>query len=230
MDVVVLINLLDETARLEEELEALLAVRVRRRKRLDLISLGYEVDRENADRESRVRDAAAAGSRGRRGRIGEVEARLARKRDQMIGVTDRRQYRALQEEITGLEREIDRLETAELEYLEDASAPRPVRTPAVPAEAGEIAELEAAERKAALAEAEIREELVRLAGLVPASHRGHLLRVREQYGRGVARVEGRACGGCGGQLPQQQALDAAKGRTVVRCPSCARFIVRHSYR
>jgi predicted nucleic acid-binding Zn-ribbon protein len=230
MDVAVLVNLMVETAGLEEELEALRAVRARRRRRLDLISLGYEVDRESADREAGERDAAAAASRGRQGRLGEVEDRLARKRDQMIGVTDRRQYRALQEEIAGLERERDRLETAELEYLEAESLPRPARKPAAPAEAGEIAALEADEEKAARAETEIREELVRLADLVPSPQRRHLLRVRRQLGRAVVRVEGRACGGCGGQLPQQQALDAARGRTLVRCPSCARFVVRHSYR
>jgi predicted nucleic acid-binding Zn-ribbon protein len=65
--------------------------------------------------------------------------------------------------------------------------------------------------------------------MTPAAVAGHLGRLREQYDQAVVRVEGRSCAGCGGQMPQQQAIDAARGKALVRCPSCARFVVRMSY-
>lgn len=228
----VLINMLVELAGLEEELSDLRAQRLVRKKRLDVIALGREILDEAVDEAEEQASAAAVRSRGRRGRIRDTEALLARKRDQVIGVTDRRQYQALQREIEGLEQELDRLETAELEYMDEAEAAVEPELPAMATtdHEAEEAALRAAEEKAALAEAEILGEIDRLAGLAPSAVAGHLGRLRGQYDRAVVHVEGRACGGCGGQLPAQQALDAARGKVLVRCPSCARFVVRHSYK
>ena len=146
-------------------------------------------------------------------------------------MTDRRQFKALQREIAVMEKELDRLETAELEYMDEAEAASVQELPAMATtdHEAEEADLRATDEKAALAEAEILGEIDRLIGMTPPAVSGHLGRLRKQGDRAVVRVEGRACGGCGGQLPAQLALDAARGKALVRCPSCARFVVRHSY-
>lgn len=231
MDDVILINLLAELADREDELTDLRALRGVRSKRLKVIALGRQILDDAVDEAETWAGDEAARSRGRRGRIRDTEALLARKRDQVIGVTDRKQYQALQREIAGLEKELDRLETAELEYMDeaDAAAVRELPAMATTDHEAEEADLRATEEKAVLAEAEILGEIDRLIDMTPTAVSRHLGRLRKQGGRAVVRVEGRACGGCGGQMPAQQAIDAARGKTLVRCPSCACFVVRESY-
>jgi len=231
MDNAVFVDLMVELAGLEEELSELRGLREARGRRLREITLRREVAEESADQADQASRAAEAGYRGSSGALRDAEALLARKRDQLIGVTDRRQFKALQVEIGGLERRLDDLETAALEFLEEPSAgTAPLSVAATEDRSAEIKQIEAAQEKAALAEEEITGEIDRLVAMVPASHGGHLKRLRGQYSRSVVRVADRACGGCGGQLPQQQALDAAGGKAAVRCPSCARYVVRQSYK
>lgn len=231
MDNAVFVDLMVELAGLEEELLEVHGQRAARTRRLRELTLRGEIAEESEQAADEAGRLAAAGYRGSAAELRDAEDLLARKRDQVIGVSDRRQYQALQKEIADLERRLDALETSALEFLEvPADGESPARTEVFAAQGAEVEQIKAAEEKAALAEAEILGEIGRLIAMVPPVHSGHLKRLRGQYPQAAVRVVDRACSGCGGQLPHQQALDAASGKFAVRCPSCARFVVRKSYK
>ena len=237
MDPSVMLNLMVELAGLEEELadaRAVLAHHDRRDRHLRELQQEYEEDAAEAEAAGRE---AAVDLRRTEGRIRDVEALLARKRDQVIGITDRRQYKALQEEIRGLEIELDRLETAGLDLLDsagrrddDAGQARRDRDRQADRGGEEIERMAAESARAKEAEKEIVEEIDKLIAMLPAAEGRHVVRLRDQYGRAVVRVQSGACGGCFAQLPVQVGLDAEQGRTLVRCASCARYVVRRSYK
>jgi predicted nucleic acid-binding Zn-ribbon protein len=237
MDPAVLLNMMVELAGLEEELAAARAVLAHHGKRdRHLRELRDEYAADAAAAETAGQDAAV-NLRRTEGRIRDVEAALVHKRDQIIGVSDRRQYKAMQTEIRTLEAELEKLETAGLEILEsseqsDESAEEArvdLDRQAIRG-AEEIARMEAETVKARAAEEEITEEIERLVAIMPQAEARHVARLREQYGRAAVRVQGGACGGCFGQLPVQVGIDAEQGRSLVRCASCARYVVRKSYK
>jgi predicted nucleic acid-binding Zn-ribbon protein len=236
LDTKVLINLMAELAGLEEELvDARAVVRHHTRRDSHLVELQQEYAEDEL---AAARDATGAAVRLRtvEGEIRRVEELLARKQDQIIGISDRRQYRALETETAGLAAELDRLETAALELLGEleksgeqaanATGDRRKQT----ARAGDERQRlhEEATRAAAAAE-EIEAEIQRLQRLLPEGLARHHARLRQQYPTAVVRVQNGACGGCFGQLPAQQAIDAQRGKNLVRCASCARFVVHHSW-
>ena len=237
MDPAVLLNMMVELAGLEEELSAARAVLAHHGKRdRHLRELTREYAADAVAAETAGHDAAVS-LRLTEGRIRDVEAALAHKRDQIIGVSDRRQYKAMQTEIRALEAELEKLETAGLEILESSDLNEETVSEArVDLErqaargAEEIARMEAETVKARAAEEEITEEIERLIAIMPQAEARHVARLREQYDQAVVRVEGGACGGCFGQLPVQVGIDAAQGSILVRCASCARYVVRKSYK
>jgi len=237
MDPSVLLNLMVEMAGLEEELadaRAVLAHHSRRDRHLRELSQEYMDDAAAA--EAAGLDAAVT-IRQTDGRIRDIEGALERKRDQVIGVTDRRQYNALKDEIRSLEAQLERLETTGLELLEasdlkedNAGQARDDLDRQHDRGSEEIARMEAESAKAKAAEEEIVQEIERLIGTMPPAEGRHVARLRGQYDRAVVRVESGACGGCFGQLPIQVGLDAKQGRALVRCSSCARYVVRKSWK
>lgn len=237
METMVLVNLMVELAGLEEELlDARAVVRHHTRRDSHLVELQDEYAQDEVSAESAATGAAVQ-LRAVERELRRVEDLLARKRDQIIGISDRRQYQALKSETEGLTAEYDRLETRALELLgELEQTGEQVRTAKddrqQQAERGldERKRLNEEAGRAAAAAAEIEEEILRLQGLLPEALARHHLRLRKQYPTAVVRVQNGACGGCFGQLPPQQAIDAAKGKNLVRCSSCARFVVHPSWK
>lgn len=237
MDPEVMLNLMVELAGLEEELvdaRAILAHHARRDLHLRQLQTEYEVDAAQSEAEGR--DAAVT-LRGTEGRIQDIEGALAHKRDQVIGISDRRQYKALQTEIKALENELDRLETKAIELMDDVGR-RDRQTDQTLGErdtqtdrgSAEMARMNAETVRAQAAEKEIASEIERLTGLLPDKVARHVIRLRTQYGQAVVRVQAGACGGCFSLFPAQQGLDAEQGRALVRCSSCARYVVHKSWK
>jgi len=237
LDQDVLLNLMVELAGLEEELiaaKATLAHHSRRDLHLRQLQEEYEADAAQIKADSKN---VAATLRVTEGRIQDIEAALAHKQDQVVGVTDRRQYRALQTEIKALETELDRLETEAIELMDDigrkdrqtdqASGQRDTQADRGSAELAKMGEETA---KAQAAEKEIVGEIERLTAMMPDPVKRQVARLHTQHARAVVRVQDGACGGCFGRLPTQQGIDAAQGHALVRCASCARFVVRKSWK
>lgn len=237
LDPMVMLNLMVELAGREEELtdaRATLAHHTRRDLHLRQLQDEYEADTAQAVAEGKE---AAVTLRGTEGRIQDVEAVLTRKRDQVIGISDRRQYKALQAEIKALETELDRLETEAIELMDDVrhndrqvGQVKHDRDSQSDRSSTELTRIGAETVQARAAEQEIAAEIERLTDLLPDKIARHVVRLRSQYPQAVVRIQAGACGGCFGQLPAQQGIDAEKGRVLVRCPSCARFIVHKSWR
>ena len=236
MDPEVMLNLMVELAGLEEELvdaRATLTHHTRRDRHLRELQSEYEADAVQAEAEGR--DMAVT-LRGAESRIRDIEAALVHKRDQVIGISDRRQYKALQTEIKALESELDRLETQAIELMDDVGAQdrqtgeaKGERDDQVDRGTKEIVRMDEETARAKAAEQEIVSEIERLTGLLPDRISRHVIRLRTQYPQAVVRVQAGACGGCFSVFPAQQGLDAEQGKALVKCPSCARFVVHKSW-
>lgn len=237
MDPEVMLNLMVELAGLEEELataQATVAHHTRRDLHLRELQEEYEADAARAEVEGQ---SAAVTLRGAEGRIRDIEAALAAKRDQVIGVSDRRQYQALQNEIKALETEMDRLETEAIGLLDEVGGTdqhldraKDERDSQAAKGSAERTKMGAETVQAQAAELEITAEIERLIGMLPAQISRHVVRLRKQYSQAVVRIQDGACGGCFGLLPAQQGIDAAQGRALVQCSSCARFVVRKPWK
>ncbi len=236
MDPEVMLNLMVELAGLEEELvdaRATLTHHTRRDRHLRALQSEYEADAVQAEAEGH--DMAVT-LRGAEGRIRDIEAALVHKRDQVIGISDRRQYKALQTEIKALESELDRLETQAIELMDDVGdqdrqtgEAKGERDAQVDKGTKEIVRMDEETARAKAAEQEIVSEIERLTGLLPDRISRHVIRLRTQYPQAVVRVQSGACGGCFSVFPAQQGLDAEQGKALVKCPSCARFVVHKSW-
>lgn len=232
-----MLNLMVELAGLEEELAVARATVVhhgRRDSHLRSLQDEYVADAASAEAAER---GAEVDLRRTEGRIKDVENTLARKREQVGGVSDGRQLLALQAEIKNLEEELDRLETVGLALLDDvrrmdddAGTARRQRD-AQESRGGEEMDKMARELEMArAAEQELLQEIERLSGLLPESEGRHVKRLMSQRPPAVVRVQSGACGGCFAQLPVQRALDAEQGKALVRCGSCARYIVHKAWK
>ncbi len=236
MDPEVMLNLMVELAGLEEELvdaKATLDHHTRRDRHLRELQTEYEDDAAQSEAEGR--DMAVT-LRGAESRIRDIEAALVHKRDQVIGITDRRQYKALQTEIRALESEMDRLETQAIELMDDVGdkdrqtgQAKGERDAQVDRGSREIVRMDGETTRAKAAEQEIVSEIDRLTGLLPDRIGRHVVRLRTQYPQAVVRVQAGACGGCFSVFPAQQGIDAETGKALVKCPSCARFVVHKSW-
>ena len=231
-----MLNLMVELAGLEEELavaRSTLAHHTRRDRHLRQLQEEYETDADQAAAE--VLNAAVT-LRGIEGRIQDVEGTLARKRDQVTGITDRRQYKALQAEIKVLASTLDRLETEAIELMDNVGH-RERQTDRAQGDrdsqadrgSAELTRMDEETVRAGAAELEIAGEIERLTGLLPDKIARHVTRLRAQYPQAVVRVQAGVCGGCFSLLPAQQGIDAEQGRALVRCSSCARYVVHKSW-
>ena len=231
-----MLNLMVELAGLEEELAAAkttLAHHTRRDRHLRQLQDEYEADADQAEAEGRN---AAVTLRGTEGRIQDIEGTLVRKRDQVIGISDRRQYQALQAEIKVLESALDRLETEAIELMDNigrreqkAGQAKGERDSQADRGSAELTRMGEETVRARAAELEIAGEIERLTGLLPDKIARHVIRLRAQYSQAVVRVQAGACGGCFSILPAQQGIDAEQGKALVRCSSCARYVVHKSW-
>lgn len=236
MDEKVLISLLVELAGREEELAAAehtLAHSTDRTRDLRDLQAEYE---EEAALARRGDQAANVRLRGKENEIRAAETELVRRQEQVVGLSDRRQFQALQKEIEGLRQAVARLEDEAFALLAEVeAAERGQQSAEADRErqggrgAAEAERLDVAATRALAARTEIETEIARLVGLLPDPVRRQVERLRRGGGQAVVRVVGGACGGCCGQLPAQLAIDADKGRSVVRCAGCACFVVHRPW-
>ena len=235
MDPRIAIDLLVELGRHEEELAELRASKARaRRQARDQRALADEYDD----------DAEAAADAGREAdrdfrrydrEMRAVEAMLETKKDRRVGLTDRRQHWALGEEIAALQRKLEDLELAALAALEAGDAGEKeageARREAERVSARMPAPDPEADRRTEAATLELEQEIERLVGMLPPDIGRHVARLRQRGDRAVAWVdEGGVCTGCFGQLPAQQGIAANKGRVLVRCTTCSRYVVHRPWR
>lgn len=237
MEARIVIDVLVELARREHELTESAAAADRGRKEARdrqelLVELADDARLAKGDL-----DAAEAEFRRRDRDLRDLEARLAERRARLVGVSDRRQHRALGEEIAQLEARIAQLEDAAIAQLDEADRRRDAAADAGRDEAdlarrdlAAHADLAARVDRAEAARAEIRAEIERLVAMLPPDVARHVARLRRRDGQAVAWAEQGACTGCFSQLPPQDAIAADQGRRLVRCASCMRYLVRKPWR
>jgi predicted nucleic acid-binding Zn-ribbon protein len=167
----------------------------------------------------------------------EIQDRIADREDRMIGVSDRQQHKALSDEIKYLQGQLSRLEDEGLARLDSESKMGEDRSAALAESDSQLARATEAAREKAEVEAReadrlehIQVDLDRLMGMLPPVEKRHLMRLREKLPRSVVYLREGACEGCFHQLPVQEAINVKRGRTVVKCPSCLRYVVHRSWK
>lgn len=236
MEKKVLIELLVEIAELEQlRVEAASTVQRHDEIRFSLEELQTEYEKDAAEAAEANRRAQVT-VRGLEREIQQVEELLEIKRRMEVGLTDRRQLRALHEEIGNLTRRLENLEDQTIALLEkeDAlGAAEQESTGESDRHGQKVArEVESRRRESQALEQRLQHidaELARLLGMLPDAERRHVQRLRTKLDQSVVHLQDGACLGCFHCLPQQQALDVERGRALARCPSCMRYVVHRSW-
>jgi len=236
LDDSVLLNLLVEFADVEERmLAAEFAQEHRLSRGRDLSDLAAEYAEEAAEA-VRNDQSANAQLKGKELEIKGVEAALARKSEQIVGIIDRRQLRGLKDEMSALEKRLGVMENEAMALLiavEEAEADRreSASDSGRVAQRGqtELAKLDQPADRADSVLPHLQIELDRLLSMMPEATKRHLMRLRKNGETAVARVESGVCGGCFSRLTPQQGAAAEGGRGLVKCTSCARFVVHHQW-
>ncbi|RKZ15492.1 hypothetical protein DRQ50_07420 [bacterium] len=234
MDPRIVIDVLVELGQREEELADLRA-RIARdsRQTRDRRELSHEYE-DDAREANESGQQAARDFRQHDRDLHAAETLLADKRDRLVGLSDRRQHRAITEEISALERRIEQLEVAGLTALaaaesSDAEADQARSDARRVDDEAPVVDAAAKQQSADLA-VELEQEISRLTGMLPPDAGRHVQRLRQRGDRAVAWVNEGTCTGCFAQMPAQHGIAAAKGRQLVRCASCARFVVHRPWR
>ena len=174
MEAAIVNDVLVELARREHELTEFLGVAARGRKEArDRQELLVELADDAHAGDDQV-DSAEAEFRRRDRELRALETRLADRRDRLVGVGDRRQHRALSEEIASLVQRIDQLEEEAIAALDTVDARRDEAAGAhrdqdelARRDLAVHADLEARVRQAEVAQAEIQGEIDRLVAMLP---------------------------------------------------------------
>jgi predicted nucleic acid-binding Zn-ribbon protein len=231
------VNVLVEIAELEElhvQARQTLENNTSREDDLRALQAEYEADARQAEEQAHSR---ARGFRAINLEVREAETRLALRREQLIGVSDRRQHRALTEEISFLENKLEQLEEEAILQLENEESTE-AEAAQLRQESGEREgktrrELEdMASQSGNMSErlAHIDQDLHRLVSMLPPAEKRHIERLRAKLDRSVVFHHNGACCGCFSQLPEQEAINVDRGRALVRCPSCLRYIVHRPWK
>jgi len=237
VDEKILLNLLVEFAAIEDLVTAATYAQQQRASRTrDLSELKAEYEEEAAEAVTNDRSAKAQ-LKGKELEIKAAEVSLALKQEQLVGISDSRQLRALNDEIISLKQRLIKLEDEAIAWLEALEAAENQRSEIsaeseFAAERG-VREQHTLDEKGAAADSKLphlQDELDRLLAMMPEGTRRHVLRLRKNGEQAIARIEGGACGGCFSLLPPQQGVDAERGKGVVKCAGCARFVVHHQWR
>jgi predicted nucleic acid-binding Zn-ribbon protein len=164
--------------------------------------------------------------------IRELEAKrvqLQSKRDQ---VKDNKVFQALNAEIEGATSAIDAKETEALRVLESLEGQQAEIMQLQDKLSSLRQEIETRRRdlqttseKAVLAAEELAREIETCTSQLPPPIVATLARLRTGLELPAVRIDGEACGGCHAHFPQQVALEIDKGRSVVRCQACGRYVV-----
>ncbi len=201
---------------------------------LEDLQAEYEADAAEAARQNK---GAEVTIRSLENEISQVEELLKVKKQMIVGLTDRRQVRAVTDEISQLKQRVDRLEDETIDLLDKQE--KLVSEASDSRNESRVHGTKSKAKQAAMASdsidlsqqtKHIQVDLERLVSMLPPSEARILLRLRDKLDQAVVHHHEGACQGCFSQLPQQQAIVVDSGRTIVRCPSCMRFIVHRSWR
>lgn len=236
VDEKVLINILVEIAGLEQKLAvADHTLKHHTARERDLRALQDEYEDDAAAAHAGDQDVSVR-LRTKENEIRAAEAALARKKEQLLAVTDDRQQRAVHKEIMDVEDLLAKAEDEALDLLlaqesaeEGSTAADSDRARQAVKGQAEISRMDSETTRAVASRTELVAERNRLLSMLPEAVRRHAERLQRNRGQAVVHLESGACGGCFSQLPAQVGIDVDRGRTVVRCPSCARFIVHRSW-
>ncbi len=233
----ILVDLMVQLAALEAERQQCLATMARDARAADLLDgLQHEHTADAAAAADRLREARTH-QRRIEADLAEVEVTLERKRSLLAVSSEPRETAALQREISGLEERLDELMTRACRLLDQAE--RRDRDAGM-AEAEILArerravarmqEIEQEHARLAAALPEINQEISRLHSLVPSAVGRHLQRLWDREMQATVFMKDGACSACGALLTPQLALAVQHGRDLVRCPSCARYVVHEPWR
>ena len=237
MDQQTLVNILSEIAELEElrlKAEHTVDSNTAFIRKMAALQAEYDADAQTA--ESLEKDGARQ-ARSLERDLSTVEEQLREKNDRLVGVSDRRQHQALLREIAQLEKKREELEEAAIASLESGeragqeAAQARVEQTEIHA-AGDAESQAKAQEASAMSERleNIDVDLKRLLGMLPPLEKKHVERLMEKLDRAVVPLHNGACTGCFHQLPRQEAINVGRGRSVMRCPSCRRYLVHESWK
>ncbi len=192
-----------------------------------LAALAAEVDGAR----SRVADHRTARQEAENS-LAQVQARLARYKDQLMAVKTNREYRAMQAEIASAEAEVARLEDRVLEQMLEADELTTAVTEAERTESDERtvveAEREALEDRQRALRAQVERHAGERAALVDElpAHLSALFDTLTRGRKGLAVAEARdgRCMSCRVRLRPQLYNDIRLNRTLIQCESCQRIL------
>lgn len=237
MDIQTLVNILVEIAQLEElQVQARQKIQDNQVKSHSLEELRAEYRKDEAEAVAGVQ-AQARTLRVIEQEIKSVEARIVDRDDRLIGVSDRRQHRALTEEISHLKLKLGQLEDEAMDLLEAEEqgqkvAEEVVQESADRRSAARSSQKEMGNESQMLAERleHIQADLHRLLSMLPVTEKRHVERLQSKLDQSTVYLHNGACCGCFHQLPVQEAINVNRGRHLVRCPSCMRFVVHKPWK
>lgn len=169
--------------------------------------------------------------------ITQVSELLKVKQQMIVGLTDRRQVRAVNDEISQLKQRLDRLEEDTIALLDKQDLLKSEAAESLCESRAHGTQSRAKQESMASVSADlsqkrkhIENDMERLIAMLPPTENRAVIRLREKLDMAIVHHHDGACQGCFHQLPQQQAISVDGGGVVVRCPSCMRFIVHRSWR
>ncbi len=166
------------------------------------------------------------------GSVQDLQAQIERKKQQQDLIRDNKEYKALTAEIENLSGQIDAQETEILTLIEKRDeAERETKRQRTELEQKrqeissrrrELAEVRAATEAR---QEEITREIATCTSQLHPDITARLERMRTRVPLPVVWLDEGACGGCYASFPTQIALEIEKGRSVVRCQACGRYVV-----
>lgn len=237
MEIQTLVNILVEIAQLEElQVQARQKIQDNLAKTSSLDELRAEYRTDEAEALAGAKEQART-LRVIEQEIKSVEARILDRDDHLIGVTDRRGHRALIEEISSLKLKLGRLEDEAMELLDAEEQGHKVAKQVVQEShdrrtAARSSQAEMGSESQMLTERleHIEKDMHRLLTMLPATERRHVERLRTKLDQSTVYLHNGACCGCFHHLPVQEAINVNRGRHLVRCPSCMRFVVHKPWK
>lgn len=165
----------------------------------------------------------------------EVEAsreKIRKYREQQIQLKSNQEFRAMENEIAGVEKTIRQIEDRMLEMMETMeTAQGEVRERESALKAEEVSvkrEIDAAEQRAREVQAELekaRQGRPAMATGIDTMRMQHYERImKSKHEKALVPVEHGACGGCHMKLPPYQVHDARKQAAIVVCEYCGRML------
>jgi len=157
---------------------------------------------------------------------------IQRLKTQQFETRKNEEYQALGHEITRYEKEVDDLETRELELMEEMDSLRAAQKAAEAARAKsralveeELASIGTRRERLVAERAEVSAERGRLAADVPESMLPLYERLmKTKVGMAVAPVHDGKCGGCHMKLIASTVVAVHNGREIIRCEDCGRIL------